>query len=110
MSSISMMIMLGHQIHFERIKGRGRLEVKTKKPKQVNQENFDIMAIINEKKVKHKANLDVIDFQNNMETLVTKWKCIIELVNTNGNFEHHHNEPTCKDKWGVFVWKVQEYP
>ncbi len=35
------------------------------------------MAIINEKKVKHKANLDVIDFKNNMETSVTKWKCII---------------------------------
>ncbi len=42
-----------------------------------------------------------------METLVTKWKCIIELVNTNGSFEHHHNEPTCKDKWGFLCGKYK---
>jgi hypothetical protein len=43
-----------------------------------------------------------------METSVTKWKCIIKLVITNGNFEHHHNEPTCKDKWGSLYGKYKK--
>lgn len=37
------------------------LEVKTKEPKQANQQNFKIMALINVKKVEHEANLDVVD-------------------------------------------------
>jgi hypothetical protein len=37
------------------------LELKTKEPKQTNQENLKIMALINAKKVEHEANLDVVD-------------------------------------------------
>lgn len=51
-------------------------ETKTRKPKQVSWENFEIIALINAKKFKHEANLEIVDSWNNMETLVTKWKHI----------------------------------
>ncbi len=37
------------------------LEIKTKESKQTNQKNFNIMALINTKKVEHEAKLDVVD-------------------------------------------------
>jgi hypothetical protein len=37
------------------------------------------MALTNAWKVEHEANLDVVDSQDNMETLVTKWKQIVKL-------------------------------
>ncbi len=55
------------------------LKVKTRKLKQANWENSKIMALTNAWKVEHEANLDVVDSQDNMETLVTKWKQIVKL-------------------------------
>jgi len=52
------------------------LVIKTRKLKQVKWENFEIIALINAKKFEHEANLEIVDSQNNMETLVTKWKHI----------------------------------
>jgi hypothetical protein len=37
------------------------------------------MALTNAWKVEHEANLDVVDSQDNMETLVTKWNQIVKL-------------------------------
>ncbi len=61
------MIMPNPYVHLERIKEKEKLqyslkilEVKTKEPKQANQENFLIMAFINAKNVEHEANLDVV--------------------------------------------------
>jgi hypothetical protein len=34
-----------------------------------------------------------------METTITKWKCIFEVIMENFHFHHHYDEPTCKDKW-----------
>jgi hypothetical protein len=42
--------------------------------------NFEIKALINAKKAKHEASLDVVDSWNNMETLVTKWKHSTNLL------------------------------
>jgi hypothetical protein len=55
------------------------------------------MALMNAWKVEHEANLDVVDSQDNMETLVTKWKQIVKLSWSMVISEHHHN---CRDKWG----------
>ncbi len=62
------------------------LKVKTKELKQTNWENFEIMAFINAQEVEHKANLDVVDSQDNMEMLVTKWKQIAKVVMVNGQW------------------------
>ncbi len=70
------------------------LEIRTRKPKQANWENFEIIALINAKKFKHKAKLEVVDLKDNMETFVKKWKRILEIVINNGRFEHHLNIPT----------------
>ncbi len=55
------------------------LKIKTRKLKQANWENSEIMALTNAWKVEHEANLDVVDSQDNMETLVTKWNQIVKL-------------------------------
>jgi hypothetical protein len=76
------------------------VETKARKPIYANRDNAKILARTSAKKVKHKANLDTIDSINNMETTITKWKHIFELVMTNGHYVHQHNGTTCKGKWG----------
>jgi hypothetical protein len=78
------------------------LKIRSRKPKQANWEKFEIIALINAKKSKYEANLEVVDLQNDMETSVKKWRRILKIVINNGCYEHHLNIPTCKDKWGSF--------
>jgi hypothetical protein len=56
------------------------MEIKTIKPKQPNWANFEFVILINAKKNEHKANLEIIDFKDNMETMTTKWKHIFDYV------------------------------
>jgi hypothetical protein len=74
------------------------LKIRTRKPKQANWENFEIIAFINAKKYKHEANLEVVDLRDNMETSVKKWSYISKIVINNGHSEHHLNIPTYKDE------------
>ncbi len=37
------------------------LEIGTWKPRQINWENFEIIALINGKKFEHEANLEIVD-------------------------------------------------
>jgi len=50
--------------------------------------------------MEHEVSLIVVDFRDNMETSIKKWKCILTFIMTNGHFKHFHNETICKDKWG----------
>jgi hypothetical protein len=51
-------------------------KIKARKPKQANWGNCKISLLINAKKIENHASLEVVDFQNNMESSITKWKCI----------------------------------
>jgi hypothetical protein len=50
--------------------------------------------------MEHEASLIVVDFKDNMETSIIKWKCILTIIMTNGQFKHFRYETICKDKWG----------
>jgi len=76
------------------------VEIKARKPIYTNWNNAKILAPTSAKKVKHEANLDIVDSIKNMETIITKWKHIFELVMTNGQYVHHRNGTMCKGKWG----------
>jgi predicted metal-dependent RNase len=76
------------------------VEVRTRKPKQANWENLEVLTFINAKKVEHEISLEVVDLRDNMETTITKWKHIFEVIMVNFHFHHHYNRPTYKDKWG----------
>jgi hypothetical protein len=76
------------------------VEIKSKKPRQPNWENVEILAFIKGKKTKHEASLIVVDFRN-METSITKWKHISTFFMPNGHSKHFHNG-TCNNKWGSF--------
>jgi hypothetical protein len=76
------------------------LEARTRKPRQANWENLKVLTFINVKKVEHKARLEVVDSRDNMETIITKWKHIFEVIMVSFHFHHHRNRPTYKDKWG----------
>lgn len=56
------------------------LDIRARKPKQTNSVNLEIKALINAKKAEHEASLNVVDSQDNMETLVTKWKLNTNLL------------------------------
>jgi hypothetical protein len=42
----------------------------------------------------------MVDFRNNMETSITKWKHIPTFFTPNGHFKHFRNGITCNVKWG----------
>ncbi len=49
-----------------------------------------------------------------METTITKWKHISKgvMANSQSHYHHHHNIPTCKDKWGSLYGdykKIHDY-
>jgi hypothetical protein len=54
------------------------VEIKARKPIYTNWNNAKILAPTSAKKVKHEANLDIVDSINNMETIITKWKHIFD--------------------------------
>ncbi len=89
------------------------VEIKTRKPRQANWVNSEVLALINAKKTKHETSLEVdFDSKDNMETTITKWKHISKVVMANSHSHHHHNEPTYKDKWGSFYGdynKIHDY-
>ncbi len=58
-------------------------EIKIRKPTQAHQENFEIITLINAKKVEHEISLEVVESWHKMETLVTKWKHISKVVMAN---------------------------
>jgi hypothetical protein len=70
--------------------------------------------LINAKKAKHKASLEVVDLRDNMETTITKWKHISKgvMANFQSHYHHHRNIPTYKDKWGSLYGdykKIRDY-
>lgn len=83
------------------------VEIKSKKPRQPNQEIVEFLTLIKGQKTEHEANLIVVDSKDNMETLITEWKRISTFVMANGHSKHFRNGATCKDKW-VSLWRLQE--
>jgi len=68
------------------------VKIRTRKPIQGNWMNSKVLALINAKKAKHQTSLEVdIDSRDNMETTITKWKHIFEVVMANFHSHHHHN-------------------
>jgi hypothetical protein len=76
------------------------VEIKSKKPRQPNWENVEILALIKGKKTEHEASLILVDFRNNMEMSITKWKHISTFFMPNGHSKHFHTRTTCNNKWG----------
>jgi hypothetical protein len=73
------------------------VEIQSNKPRQLNEESSNILALIKAKKVKHEASSIMVDSRNNMETSTTKWKCILIVIMANGHAKHFHNGRACKD-------------
>jgi hypothetical protein len=70
--------------------------------------------LINVEKVEHEVSLEIVDLKDNMETTITKWKHISKgvMANSQSHYHHHHNIPTCKDKWGSLYGdykKIHDY-
>jgi hypothetical protein len=56
------------------------LEIKTRKPSQLNWANFEIFILINAKKNEHKTNLEIVKSGDNIKTIATRWKHIFNFV------------------------------
>ncbi len=55
---------------------------------------------MNVKSYEHEANLEMVNFKDDMETTTMKSNQNFELV-METNFDILHNGPTCKNKWVV---------
>jgi len=47
------------------------------KPRQPNRENHDVVALVEAKRDEHINSLDMVNFKDNFESVMNKWKKIL---------------------------------
>jgi hypothetical protein len=91
--------------------------IKSRKPTKSNLEKFEVLSLINAKKVEHEVSLEVVDSK---KTWNYRSQCINILENKNemeahindqfDHFEHSYNKITYKAKWGSFYGDYKKNP
>jgi len=68
------------------------------KPRQPNQENHEVVALVEAKRDEHINSLDMVNFKDNFESVTNKWKKIsTSVMGANQNI-HMKNGHACKEK------------
>jgi hypothetical protein len=90
-------------------KGKKDIEIATskftynitnKKPHQPNWEFSKVMVLVQAKQ-KIIAKLDTIDLHDKFRILASKWKRIVDVINSSSHRTLPKNDMACKDKWGT---------
>jgi hypothetical protein len=85
-------------------------EVHLKKPWHPNWEHKEVVALIQAKKEKHTTRLNKMDPRDKfVETFVTKWKKILEVVMSVGSCYHLWNGSACKNKWASILGDFKKF-
>jgi hypothetical protein len=77
------------------------MEAKTRKPKQPTWANFEVLTFINVKKLKHKANFEIINSKYNMETMGTNFGCYMQVGSKTFTISSN-----LQRQMGIFVWRL----
>lgn len=77
------------------------MEVQARKPRQMNWEHVEILALVQAKKAKHKEMIAKMDNWHKFQTSVTRGKKISTTIMKVGCSSHVPNDPTCKDIWSM---------
>ena len=63
----------------------------------------EMLALIDPKREKHFAELDIVDAHDLMDPYITKWIRVLETVMAEEYFPCLHDYVMCKSKWHLFI-------